>query len=107
MTPSQVKRALQMWKDTGNKVVGPRPGSDFSKGNWGDRIDIQENTTISRPSTSNLVKVINKLSDKQWEKILAAAWELVVSVKVEAAPPAAIVDDNLGDFELLDDDDDI
>jgi hypothetical protein len=55
-------------------MVKPRkPLNEYSKANWGDHIEMQEGHTIRINSTSDLVAVVSKLKDRQWEKIFAAA----------------------------------
>ena len=56
-----------------------RPLNEYSKVNWGDHPETQEGRVIRVKSTSNLVSIISKLKDKQWEKIFfrggASKWE--------------------------------
>ena len=54
-------------------VKPKKPLNEYSKANWGDHIKTREGQTIRITSTSNLVAIISKLRDKQWDKIFAAA----------------------------------
>ena len=54
-------------------MVKPRrPLNKYSKANWGDHMETREGRTIHINSTSDLIAVVLKLKDKQWEKIFAA-----------------------------------
>jgi hypothetical protein len=55
-------------------MVKPRkPLNEYSKANWGDHIETREGRTVRINSTSDLIAVVSKLKDRQWEKIFAAA----------------------------------
>ena len=54
-------------------VKPKKPLNKYLKANWGDHIKTREGQTICFTSTSNLVAIVLKLRDKQWDKIFAAA----------------------------------
>lgn len=54
-----------MWI-TGEKVELRRPYSDFSKSNWGDSGMESEGKTVSIPTTTNFLSILEKLKDKPW-----------------------------------------
>ncbi|KAH9037117.1 hypothetical protein EDB85DRAFT_1888573 [Lactarius pseudohatsudake] len=66
------KRAISWW-ETGELVKPKRPLNEYSKANWGDHVEIREGHTVHISSTSDLVAIVSKLKDKQWDKILKAA----------------------------------
>ena len=55
-------------------VKPQRPLNEYSKANWGDRIETQEGRNIRINTASDLIAVISQLKEKQWDKILKAAW---------------------------------
>jgi hypothetical protein len=67
-----------------------RPLNEYSKANWGDHIETREGRTIRVNSTSNLVTIVSKLKDKQWEKIFAAALASGRRKNMKAAAAAAV-----------------
>lgn len=84
----------------------PRPTGDFSKTNWGDRVEMREGKQIKIKTTSALVKVVDKLSDAQWAKIIDTA--ISASKQKESIPAQVeeVLDSSAeSDFELADDDD--
>jgi len=89
-------------------VKPKRPFNEYSKVNWGDHIETREGRAIHITSTSELVTIVSKLKDKQWDKILTAARlsakrkKRVTAVIAEPPPPplTALV-------ELRDDDSDL
>jgi hypothetical protein len=60
-------------------------------------------------TTSSLVKVVLKLKDKQWEKIMEAAARTSKQKRetISAMVPQATAASSESDFELADDDEDI
>jgi hypothetical protein len=62
-----------MWWETGVMVKPQKPLNEYSKANWGDRIETREGRTIRINMASDLVAVISQLKEKQWDKILKAA----------------------------------
>jgi hypothetical protein len=96
-----------MWT-TGEEVKPRRPYGDFSKTNWGDHTENREGKDIVIRTTSNLITVISKLKDKQWEKILNAASAASRAKKETIAIVAQEPFDAPGpDFNLIDDDSDL
>lgn len=94
-----------MW-ETGEQVKPPRPTGDFSKTNWGDRMEMREGKQFKIKTTSSLLRVVDKLSDAQWEKIIDTA---ISASKQKKEMIPAQVEEVLGssaesDFELADDD---
>ncbi|KAH9172058.1 hypothetical protein EDB89DRAFT_1906501 [Lactarius sanguifluus] len=67
-----VKRAISWW-ETGELVKPKKPLNEYSKANWGDHVETREGHTVHITSTSDLVAIVSKLKDKQWDKILKAA----------------------------------
>jgi hypothetical protein len=56
------------------EVIKPKkPLNEYLKANWDDHIEMQEGCTIHVNSTSNLITMVSKLKDKQWEKVFVAA----------------------------------
>ena len=96
-----------MWT-TGEEVKPRRPYSDFSKTNWGDRIEYREGKDVIIRTTSNIMAVISKLKDKQWEKILKAASAASRAKKETITVATQEPMDAPGpDFDLIDDDSDL
>ena len=101
----QVKRVLTMW-ESGEEAKLPCPTGDFLKTNWGDHVEMREGKQLKIKSMSSLVKVVNKLSDAQLEKIIDTA--ISTSKQKKEIIPAQ-VEEVLGssaksDFQLADDD---
>ena len=96
-----------MWK-TGELVIPVRPLGDYSKSNWGDKFEVREGLQVHVKTTSTILKLVNKLKPKQWEKILNSALEFC-KVKQEAvvAHEGSIEVDSGSDFEILDNVDDL
>ena len=87
-------------------MKAPRPTGDFSKTNWGDRMEMREGKQLKIKTTSSLVKVVNKLSEPQWDKIINTA---ISASKQRKETIPVQVEEVLGssaesDFELADDD---
>jgi hypothetical protein len=96
-----------MWT-TGEEVKPRRPYGDFSKTNWGDHTENREGKDIVIRTTSNLITVVSKLKDKQWEKILNAASAASRTKKETIANVVQEPSDTPGaDFNLVDDDSDL
>ena len=68
-----------------------------------------EGKEVKVKTTSSLVKVVLKLKDKQWEKIVEAAARSSKKKQetISAMVPQATVSSSESDFELADDDEDI
>ncbi|KAF8953136.1 hypothetical protein BDZ97DRAFT_1929984 [Flammula alnicola] len=108
LTIQAIKRALAMWT-TGEKLEQQRPYNDFSKTNWGDTTVVREGKVVPILTTTNLVDIVQKLKDKQWDKILDAASQAAKTKKANIFP---VVDDMAACmtkpiFELVDDDSDL
>ncbi|KAJ6563404.1 hypothetical protein DFH09DRAFT_1477300 [Mycena vulgaris] len=101
-----IKRGLNYMK-SGKLVIPPRPLGTFSKSNWGDHSEFREGQIVPIPSTSAIAAVVNKLSAKQWAKIVAAA---TVASTVKSVQPVIDVDSSDGppadDFDVIDNDSD-
>ena len=54
-----------MWWETGVMVKPQKPLNEYSKANWGDRIETREGRTICINMASDLVAVISQLKEKQ------------------------------------------
>lgn len=90
-------------------VKPKKPLNEYSKANWGDHIETREGRAVHINSTSDLVAIVSKLKDKQWDKIFTAARasgkrKKKAPVSTSSVPPepsrAAVV-------ELRDDDSDL
>ncbi|KAF8953423.1 hypothetical protein BDZ97DRAFT_2065642 [Flammula alnicola] len=108
LTIQAIKRALAMWT-TGEKLEQQRPYNDFSKTNWGNTTVVREGKVVPILTTTNLVDIVEKLKDKQWDKILDAASQAAKTKKANIFP---VVDDMAACmtkpiFELVDDDSDL
>ncbi|KAJ7206357.1 hypothetical protein GGX14DRAFT_397163 [Mycena pura] len=85
---------------------------NFSKNNWGDRIDHVNGVRVLVPTTSKITAVVKKLKPEQWRKIIAAARASAVIRDEAPANEAQIIDvdamtsSGLDDFDLVDDDSD-
>ncbi|KAI9461544.1 hypothetical protein BJY52DRAFT_1185373 [Lactarius psammicola] len=99
------------WWETGEMKKPKKPLNEYSKANWGDHVETREGRTIRISSTSDLVTIVSKLKDKQWEKILAAAWAsgkrkkraAVVDPMSPKPSQAALVELRDDDSDLADD----
>ncbi|KAH9484632.1 hypothetical protein JR316_0004114 [Psilocybe cubensis] len=111
-------RAISHWL-TGEYQKIQRPLGDFSKDNWGDNLtrDPKYYPTLSpglvqeSKATSNLLRVVNKLTDKRWEKIIQGAMQATrrhKSITIQTIAPAApdAVEEPLSDFSILDNNND-
>ncbi|KAH9485914.1 hypothetical protein JR316_0002831 [Psilocybe cubensis] len=111
-------RAISHWL-TGEYQKIQRPLGDFSKDNWGDNLtrDPKYYPTLSpglvqeSKATSNLLRVVNKLTDKRWEKIIQGAMQATrrhKSITIQTIAPAApdAVEEPLSDFSIVDNDND-
>ncbi|KAJ7844798.1 hypothetical protein B0H13DRAFT_2364028 [Mycena leptocephala] len=106
-TIQAAKRALN-YSVTGELVVPGQHLGEFSKANWGGKIEFREGRPIAVNTTSSLVAVVRKLENKPvlWRKIIRAAIETslpkkrrggdIEAINVEAVPAA--------DFDLVDND---
>ena len=97
-----------MWTK-GEEVKPRRPYGDFSKTNWGDHMENREGKEIIIRTTSNLIDVVSKLKDKQWDKIInaasAASWAKKETIGIVAQEPFDAAPGP--DFDLIDDDSDL
>ena len=73
-------------------VKPERPLNEYSKVNWGDHPETWEGRVIHVKSTSNLVSIVSKLKDKQWEKIFAAVLASGRCKNMKAAAAAVSAD---------------
>ncbi|KAF8240409.1 hypothetical protein L208DRAFT_1420412 [Tricholoma matsutake] len=76
--------------------------------NWGDCMEMREGKHFKIKTTSSLVKVVNELSDVQWDKIINTAISTSKQKNLNETIPVQ-VEEVLGssaesDFELADDD---
>ncbi|KAF8056025.1 hypothetical protein FPV67DRAFT_1534240 [Lyophyllum atratum] len=109
------QRAVSRWY-SGDFLPLARPAGDFSKDNWGDNpTRVPTNfpqlppVVLADPkSTSQLYRLVKRLSNSQWEKIIEGAIGAMrrqKAITVQALPD--VVDAASSDFELHDDDDDV
>ncbi|KAH9476760.1 hypothetical protein JR316_0010675 [Psilocybe cubensis] len=111
-------RAISHWL-TGEHLKIQRPLGDFSKDNWGDNLtrDPKNYPTLlpglvqESKATSNLLRVVMKLTDKRWEKIIQGAMKATrrhKSITIQPVAPAApdAIEEPLSDFSILDNDND-
>ncbi|KAH9475670.1 hypothetical protein JR316_0011229 [Psilocybe cubensis] len=110
--------AISHWL-TGEHLKIQRPLGDFSKDNWGDNLtrDPKNYPTLlpglvqESKATSNLLRVVMKLTDKRWEKIIQGAMKATrrhKSITIQPVAPAApdAIEEPLSDFSILDNDND-
>ena len=99
-----------MWT-TGEEVKPPRPWGDYSKANWGDHNETREGKIMPVLTTTNLIRVVEKLKDRQWEKIIDAAIHASKVKKETIRAPdleeASMPTSSAEPFELVDDDSDL
>jgi len=98
----QLKRGIVSWSD-GTKKIPHGPSGYFSKTNWGDRIDRRDGKDVLIKKTSALAKMVAKLKDHQWTKILDAAAVQARHRKVDTSNILITIEDS-SDFELEDGD---
>jgi hypothetical protein len=102
----QIKRGLN-YSQTGELIVPKRPLGDFSKSNWGDHVEYREGQQVTVNSTSNLTKVVDKLSPAKWDKIVTTALDASAIRENSKTTPDGDADQPADeDFELVDHDDD-
>ncbi|KAK7061198.1 hypothetical protein R3P38DRAFT_3250585 [Favolaschia claudopus] len=82
-------RALN-YSRTGKLVTPSSRDGEFSRALWGDRHVVQDGVTFELKSTSNVVKLVNSLTDKQWTKILDAAIAISRPARKSSKPVAVI-----------------
>lgn len=100
-----------MWT-SGEQVELPRHFNHFSKSNWGDSTEIRAGRTVSVPTTTTLMRIVMKLQDKQWEKVINAGIQASKTTKISSGGsgfpssdgPSMAPED---DFEIIDDDEDL
>ncbi|KAF8809161.1 hypothetical protein BYT27DRAFT_7095101, partial [Phlegmacium glaucopus] len=102
----QAKRAISWWM-SGEQIRPRRPYSDYSKANWGDHMETQEGRMVQIKTTSNLIRLVSQLKDKQWKKILEAATQASKTRKETVAPHLAAATEPEPEFQLVDDDSDL
>lgn len=85
-----------------------KPLNEYSKANWGDHYDTREGRQINTHKAAELVAVVTKLKEKQWDKILKVARasgkvkkRMMQTVSETPEPSEVIV------VELRDDDSDL
>jgi len=92
---------------SGEEIRPSRPYSDYSKANWGDHTETREGRIEQIKTTSNLIRLVSQLKEKQWKKILEAATLASKAKKETIAPPAAAATEPEPEFILVDDDSDL
>ncbi|KAF8055369.1 hypothetical protein FPV67DRAFT_847055 [Lyophyllum atratum] len=107
------QRAISRWARSGTFLNVERPFGDFSKDNWGDNpTRLVKNfphlpaVVLAEPNaTSNLTRVVKKLNDNQWDRIINGAISAIRRQKTITvqAPIVEAVPDPESDFELQDD----
>jgi len=102
----KVKRAILMWR-TGQLVTPPRPLGNYSRSNWGDKIEVREGQQVHVKTASMVLKLVSKLKPKQWQKILDSALEFCKVKEAVVAHEGSIEVDSGSDFEIVDNDDDL
>lgn len=103
----KAKRAI-MWWETGVMIKPQKPLNEYSKANWGDHFDTREGRPINPQKAAELIAVVSKLKEKQWEKILKVARasgkikkRMMQTISETPEPSEVIV------IELRDDDSDL
>ncbi|KAF8170470.1 hypothetical protein K438DRAFT_1853992 [Mycena galopus ATCC 62051] len=102
------KRAL-FYNETGKYIVPPHRLGEFSRANWGDKVDFREGRPIHVNTTSGLIAIVRKVKDNLWRKIIKAAVEASLPKKRSAGAKLPVVEDDtvvLQDIELVDNDSD-
>ncbi|KAF8146450.1 hypothetical protein K438DRAFT_2028237 [Mycena galopus ATCC 62051] len=80
------QRALTYYKSGKLDVPKNRVG-EFSRMNWGDRTVARNGELVTINTTSNIVRQVRKLKDKQWRKIVEAAIAAAQPSHKGSAPP--------------------
>jgi hypothetical protein len=99
----QVKRALLNWSSGIKDVPHGSPGF-FSKTNWADHTERHQGEDVQIKRASALVKMVGKLKEIQWEKIIASATALAKQKKVVMIDVDAL---SSSDSSLVDGDEDL
>jgi len=102
----QVNRTLIFW-ESGKKDVPVGPLSFFSKSNWGDHMERCDGRDVAIKTTSNLIKIVKKLNNIQWDKIYNTASAPAKHKKAMLTNVIEIPDSSDSDFDIEDDDDDL
>ena len=90
-----------MFYKSGVKTIPSGVAGHFSKQNWADSIELHDGQSIYVKKSSVLLKMVDKLSDAQWDKIITSAVENAKAVK--AAPEdLEVFGKASSDFELED-----
>jgi spore coat polysaccharide biosynthesis protein SpsF (cytidylyltransferase family) len=82
---------------------------EFSRANWGDKVDFREGRSVHVNTTSGLVAIVRKLEDRPllWKKIIKAAVDASLLKKRSAGtqfPVTGINTEVSQDLELVDND---
>jgi formylmethanofuran dehydrogenase subunit E-like metal-binding protein len=91
---------------SGNYVAPQGSSGYFSRANWGDRtVSGEDNKPVFVQTTTNAVKVVRKISDELWDKIIAAAKSMARGRKPAVQPEIVeTISSDDEDWELRDDD---
>lgn len=100
----QVKRALT-WAETGLSSIPKTPEGNFSRANWGDHYRLHGGRYVLVKGASNIVSVIDKLRDIQWERILTEAEKYSMQRNGPSNLKPLQAGEDQSDFELEDWDD--
>ncbi|KAJ6598501.1 hypothetical protein B0H10DRAFT_2324390 [Mycena sp. CBHHK59/15] len=101
-----VKQALNYSK-TGKLVIPPQRLGEFSKTNWGDKTEFYRGLQVTITTMSALVALVNRLTAKQWTRIIATAINTSQPCKSSHAAKAITINaEELApvDFEIIDND---
>lgn len=102
-----MKRALT-WAKTGVDSIPKTSEGHFPRVTWGDHYRLEDGRYVLVKSASNVVAVINKLRDVQWERILVEAEKYATQQNVPNAFKALLekeAEETHSDFEVEDWDD--
>ncbi|KAJ7429554.1 hypothetical protein B0H11DRAFT_2300478 [Mycena galericulata] len=88
-----LKRGLN-YMATGKLIILERPLGTFSKLNWGDHTEYHQGQAVDITSTSTVAGVVDKLSAKRWDRIVAAAKSIASKGKSKSKQ---FVDDPISD----------
>ena len=95
-----------LYHRSGELDVPTGPAGFFSKNNWQDHVERRDGRDVLVKTTTGLVKLVKKLRDVQWEKIIRGAKDLAKVKKQEVVEkPIQVVDSS--DYEIIDGDRDL
>ncbi|KAJ7773766.1 hypothetical protein B0H14DRAFT_2632146 [Mycena olivaceomarginata] len=105
----QAGKRAHFYSETGKLIVPSHRLGEFSRANWGDKVDFREGRPVYVNTTSGLVAIVRKLEDKPqlWRKIIKAAVDASLPKKRSTSAQLPVIGIDAGvsqDFELVDND---